>query len=121
MSPSVTSRVKDYGPILALLHSKKVKKHVKKTLLSCPQIQDLICICVLNVLKGRLPLSESQKKKLKKYKKTLLALSTRTCSRAKKHRHITQEGGFLLPLLGPVLGAIGGPIISAIAGLIKPK
>jgi len=119
MPSSAVKAVKDYAPLLALLHSKKVKKHVKNAILSCPKLQDVLCLCILNILKGRLSLNKTQKSKLKKYKKVLITLATKSCSRKKKNHYLTQSGGVLPLILGPVLGAIGPPLINAIAGLFK--
>ena len=69
-----------------------------------------ICECALNVLNGVVELKIVDKKKLKKYKKTLrnLAnLSKRKTGWKNKKRMIVQEGGnFLVSLLGPVLDLI---------------
>lgn len=110
--------VRDYLPVLGLLASKRVKPHVKKALLSCTNLQDVICSCALNILKGNIPLNATQKTRLKKYKKILLSLATKNCSRSKKIKHISklQNGGFF-PILGPLLGAVAGPLIKGIAGL----
>lgn len=110
--------VRDYMPVLALLASKRVKPHVKKALLSCTNLQDVICSCALNILKGNIPLNAGQKTKLKRYKKILLSLASKNCSRSKKVKHISklQSGGFF-PLLAPLLGAVAGPLIQGIAGL----
>jgi hypothetical protein len=116
---SVLKTVKDYLPLLALLNSKRVKSSVKKTLLDCPKIQDILCLCSLNILKGRLPLTVSQKRALKKYKKILLTISKKNCSRKQKQKHLAknQTGGFLGAVLGPVLATLGGPIVKAISSL----
>lgn len=54
-----------------------------------------ICECALNVLKGNIPLSDSQKSCLRKHKNTLRRLSDKKSSLFKKRKLIIQRGGFL--------------------------
>jgi hypothetical protein len=107
MPNSVRKRVQDYLPVLALLAGKKLKPHVKSTILDCATLQEVLCLCALNILKGRVSLSASQKRNLKKYKKTLIAISSKHCSKKRKRIHLSQKGGFLGALLGPLLSAFG--------------
>lgn len=65
-----------------------------------------LCECSLNLLKGNVPLTPQQKKRLSRYKTTLRALAERKTS-WKKRKALLQKGGFLQHLLLPVLGALG--------------
>ena len=67
---------------------------------------DTLCECGLNVLKGNVPLSPGQKKRLKAHKNTLRALSQKKQSLQKK-KTLLQRGGFLGALLRPVLSVLG--------------
>ena len=67
---------------------------------------DTLCECGLNVLMGRVPLTPTQKDRLRRYKNVLRKLThKKTPIREKKA--LLQTGGFLGALLGPVLGVLG--------------
>ena len=67
---------------------------------------DALCECGLNVLKGRVPLTPSQKNRLRRYKDDLRRL-TRKKTLVREKKALLQKGGFLGTLLAPVLGALG--------------
>ena len=63
-----------------------------------------ICECVLNVLKGTLPVSNPAKKRLLRHKKSLIALAEKSTPFDKKKESLVQHrGNFLSVLLPPVL------------------
>lgn len=66
-----------------------------------------LCECSLNVLKGNVPLTCRQKKRLSRYKSTLRELANRKYSVKKKRQALMQKGGFLQYLIEPVVAAIG--------------
>ena len=72
-----------------------------------------ICECSLNVLKGVIPLTLSQKRRLARYKTHLRALANKKVSRKQKKKHlINQKGGNLLTaLLPPVLSVLGSLLV----------
>ena len=64
----------------------------------------IICECVLNVLKGTVPVSKPTKKKLLVHKKPPIALAEKSTPLEKKKKLLVQHGGnFLSVLLPPVL------------------
>lgn len=66
-----------------------------------------ICECCVNTLSGRVKLNALQKKKLRRYKKTLRLLSQRKISLKSKKKQIVQTGGsFLLALLPAAISTI---------------
>lgn len=65
-----------------------------------------ICECADNTLKGHVKLTKLQKSKLSRHKNTLRRLVKKGEHWGKKKRLIVQSGGFLLPLLAPVLGTL---------------
>ena len=73
----------------------------------------------LNCLNGVLPLTPAQKRKLRRYKKTMRDLNAPQTKLAAK-RKIVQRGGFVSALLG-----VGVPLlikgISSLVGIIKRK
>ena len=93
---------KDCIPYLKLLTLKKLKPRIKKAILSDPQIINAISECVLNLVAGNIQLSSKQKKKLKKYKKDLRILATKTTSKLRKRKILQQKGGgAFLPFIIP--------------------
>ena len=95
--------------IKANFHTLQVLKNAKPKL--CNAIisncnKDLlhsISECVLNVLNGKIRLSDCAKRKLKKYKSSFRSLVDRRLPSSAKTTLIVQRGGFLLPLLAAVL------------------
>ena len=67
-----------------------------------------ICECCLNTLKGNIPLTAQQKKKLSKHKGTIRKLSNRKLPLTKKRKIILQKGGFLNILIPTVLCVLSG-------------
>ena len=108
----MTRRLKDNAHALHILSKssskrrKAILKHAHKELITC------LCECALNVLKGRVPLSPTQKKKLTRHKKHLRALADKKSSHAKRKRLLVQKGGFLGSLLAAILGTLGGLLFS---------
>ena len=100
------SDLKRHAAILRTIQ--KARPDLRKSLLKLAD-EDLIrCIveCADNTLKGHVQLTSVQKKKLSKHKKVLRKLVKRGESWRTKRKFITQSGGFLLPLLAPVLGTL---------------
>lgn len=75
-----------------------------------PSLINAITECVCNILKGRIPLSKSQKRRLASYEKDLLHLVDKKRSIKYKKRLLQKGGGFMLPaLLAPIaIDLIGG-------------
>ena len=121
MPKSVAKLVQDYLPILSLLASKELKPHMKSSILECAALQDVLCLCALNILKGRVPLTATQTRKLKRYKKTLIAIASKRCNRKRKQLYLSQSGGFMGAILAPILTSLAPPIIQAVSGLFGRK
>jgi len=68
---------------------------------------DALSEVALNVLKGNLELSKTEKKKLQRHKKKLRVLGRRNISVKRKKSFLVQEGGFLPLMLTPFLSAAG--------------
>jgi hypothetical protein len=64
--------------------------------------------CVQNVVKGNLPLSKSQLRKLKKHQTVLRAVTSSVRAPSKSKRILKQSGGFLNFLLPIALNALSG-------------
>lgn len=60
-----------------------------------------VCECALNTLKGNVPLTPHQKKKLRAHKQLLRRLADRRVSLFKKKKILVQQGGGFLSVLIP--------------------
>ena len=80
------------------------KPAAAKAILTDPDLIRAICECCHNVLKGNVPLTPRQKKRLARYKKKLRQLSDRKTS-IKRKREVLQTGG-IAPLAAALLPAI---------------
>jgi len=102
--------MKRYLPTLRRIHrmgEKTKRDYVKK----CDrQFIDCVSECAKNVLKGNVPLTNPQMRKLRPRRQDLRALSIKKTSLAKK-RKIIQKGGFLSALLAPALSALAGLLL----------
>ena len=68
--------------------------------------------CSLNLLKGVIPLSPRQKRRLARYKTHLCDLASKKVSRKRKKQRLNQKGGNLLSaLLPPVLSVLGSLLV----------
>ncbi len=88
---------------------KAIIKTADKGLVNC------LCEVCLNVLKGNVPVTTVQKRKLSRHKADLRRLIKKNLSLNSKKR-ILQKGGFLGALLGPLVGGLGKVILPALAG-----
>ena len=77
-----------------------------------PDLIDAICECALNILRGNVKLSKSQKEGLQKHKHKLRKLAAKSVPREQKKTLLNQKGGFMSVLF---------PLISTLAStLFKP-
>ena len=84
---------------------KKLLIHADGELIRC------ICQCATKVLDGSIPITNDDKKKLKKYKRTLRQLREPQKTLSAKRKTIIQTGGgFLLSLIPAVVGALASLI-----------
>ena len=83
---------------------KKLLKHADSELVRC------IGTCANKVLDGTVPITSADKKKLRKYKKTLRRLKSVTKLNGKKKVIVQSGGGFLLSLIPAVVGALASLI-----------
>lgn len=66
-----------------------------------------LCECAKNTLYKRVPLSKFQLKQLSQHKQILRQLTDKKVSVKKKRKNILKQGGgFLLPLIAPILAAV---------------
>lgn len=102
----MSKRVKKHAAIIQWLS--KAKPPIVRAVIkgADKDLVNTLCECGLNVLKGTVPLSPSQKRRLVRYKQVLRTLVRKKTS-IKRKKALLQKGGFLGAILGPVLGALG--------------
>ena len=98
--------VKKHLPILKLVQSSEPKLR-QQIILNCDlDFINTLNECVFNTLKGNIPLTKSEIKKLKKFKKILRKICSSDGGLTQTRRMIVQSGGeFLPPLLLPIVRA----------------
>ena len=106
----MSKRLKKHAGLLHYLTRcpNKVKREILKS--GDKELMNTLCECSFNILRGTVPLTQTQKRKLKTFKKQLRVLASRTTSQRNK-RALLQKGGFLGALLAPL-----GGILSSILG-----
>ena len=72
-----------------------------------PHLIQTLCECCHNVLKGNVPLTPAQKRRLRRHKTSIRELTKKKLS-LKKRKQILQQGGFIGALLGPVISVLKG-------------
>jgi hypothetical protein len=108
----MSERLKKFLPLLKKL--KKIGPKGRKKLLKNAEDDLVICLCEMshNTLNETIPVSAGQLKKLLQHKNILRKLIDKNIPvKKKKSAIIRQKGGFILPLLAPILGAIVQGII----------
>ncbi|KAJ0176111.1 hypothetical protein K1T71_008285 [Dendrolimus kikuchii] len=86
----------------------KLKPKYRTALLkSCDEDEiNCICECIHNVLQGKVPIEEKNKKKLKNYKSVLRKLVRKGVNKARKSIIIQKGGAFLPIILGAILSGL---------------
>jgi hypothetical protein len=83
---------------------RNMTKHAPNELIHC------VSECCQNVLKGNVPLSPAQMRKLKPKRQVLRALADKKVPIQKKKKIINQKGGFL-----PLLALAAAPVVTSLA------
>ncbi|KAF4514185.1 UNVERIFIED_CONTAM: hypothetical protein B566_EDAN019355 [Ephemera danica] len=78
------------------------------------KLVEIIVECILNTLNGNIPLSNNQKRKLRKHRKVLRNICFKKTCWKKKKKQIIQSGGaiFLPTLLAPLIGGVLGSLFN---------
>ncbi len=76
-----------------------------------PVVFKAICECSLNVVKGNIPLTPTQKRQITPYKNILRSLADRNKSFQAKKRILIQKGGFLPILLRAIVPTIASLLL----------
>jgi len=67
--------------------------------------------CISNINKGKVPLTKTEKKKLKAHIKAIKKLSKERNTDSARKLLIKQKGGFLVSILAPILASIASGLI----------
>lgn len=103
-------RVVTHQHLLKALHTLK-PKYSKALLKACDEDEiNIICECIYNVLKGKIPLDNLEKNKLNKHKNILRKLVSKGKQKLRK-TIIVQKGGAFLPI---ILGAVLSSLLSSL-------
>jgi hypothetical protein len=97
---------------LKKLGDPKIKNHVIKN--ADPELMTALCDVVYNVLHGRINISDKDRKKLLKYKKSMRFLCKKSTLDHKK-KYLKQKGGFLQFLIPAVVSGIASIISSFVS------
>ena len=98
----MANKVRNYQHELLALCRSSPKHRVKMLKTAHLGLIKCICECALNVLKERIPINKSQKRRLSRYKKILRKLVKKRGNLKHKKRIILQTGGSLLLSLIPI-------------------
>lgn len=101
------NRLRKHSSVLRVLKTAKpsiVRRIIKN---GSNDLLSVLCECCHNVIKGNVPLTHFQKKRLQRHKNTLRTLANKKKLTLFKKRQLLQKGGFLGVLLGPVIKLLG--------------
>jgi hypothetical protein len=103
----MSQRLLDHGALLQTLRKSTPGKRVKILKNSNDELINCLCECALNTINCNVPLSNSQLIKLRPHKQILRYLANKKFSLKNKRKKIVkQAGGFLLPLIIPILSSV---------------
>ena len=105
-----SKRIKDNLSLLRKLRRCKAKQRRLLLAQGGKPLQLCLMECIINILKGNVPLSKAQKSRLYKHRKDLRLLSKKNTS-LKKRLAVEQKGGFLGAIIAPILGGVLGALL----------
>nr|DAC81315.1 TPA_asm: gasderminX [Larimichthys croaker adintovirus] len=112
----MSARIRRNAPLLKALYHATPRKRKDILAHSSPDFLQALCEIALNLLKGNIPLSSPQYKKLKSRRKIIRLLADKKTALNQKRRTLMkQSGGFILPLLSaavPILGNLIGGLVN---------
>ncbi len=112
----MSARLRKHLTMIQLLA--KAKRPLVKSIIHAADKDLIICLCeiALNVIKGNVPLSPAQKRKLTPYKTGLREVVKKRVS-LKKRKQVFQRGGFL----GTLLATLTPLVIESVGAAIKQR
>jgi len=114
--------IKNEREIFKYIISKHCKKSTRNHIIknSKGTLIKKLCECILNVIEGRVKISDDELNKLKPYKNLFRKLLKRRLPINKKKDLIVQHGGFLSTLIPIILGAVPELISKAVSYFTNP-
>ena len=109
MSSRLLSYIK-YLEIISKIRNTRTRNAVLKDFAYNMQLFDALKEIAVNTINRNVPLTNAQKRKLRRHKKTIIALSKPLKSKNKKKKLIEQSGGFL-PILVPIVATLLGKLL----------
>jgi len=117
----MSDRIRRNIPFLkALLQSRRKKQRKALIKVASEDNIDAVAEGALNTLRGNVPLTATQKRRLSAHKDKIRKLAHKRISNKKKKTFLVQAGGFLPIFIPPLLsaaGALTGRIIASAAGI----
>ena len=110
MSDNLISTIKHLELIASIKNSRR-RNAILKDFAGNLKIFDALREIAVNTIKKNIPLTTHQKRKLRRYEKTILGLSRKRISRRKKKKLVEQSGGFLSIVL-PIVASLVGDLIA---------
>jgi CHAD domain-containing protein len=103
----MSQRLQDHASILTRLVKSRNKQRHRIIAKSDDELIKCLSECAENTLNSNVPLTPAQLKKLTRHKKIVRCLACKKTSlKTKRKKILKQTGGFLLPLLIPIISAI---------------
>lgn len=96
--------------VIANIKDKRIRNELLAKISCKNDIYSALSEIAKNVVAKNVPLTRSQKIKLKKYKKKIIALSCDTKDKKIRQNRVVQSGGFLNILL-PAVASVIGPLL----------
>jgi len=109
---SMSEALQEHRDFLSVL--KKSNDKVRRVILENADCKLVNCLCevAFNTLRGAVPLSKLEKKRLVPHKNTLRILSRKKLAWRKRRKILAKKGGaFIFPIIASLLGGLFGQII----------
>lgn len=90
--------------ILCTIKNRKIRNSSIFNLLHCPLVRKSLREIALNIIKNNLPLSKTNRKKLRKYKEIIFLLSKRIW--CQPLRRVAARIGEILPIIVPLVAKV---------------
>ena len=111
------ARLKKNINILKVLHdcNRVTREEILKV--ADQDLIDTICECMQNILKGKIKISKHLLKKMKQHQSAMEKIQSKKTEISRQKQLLIQNGGFLPPLIAPLLGTQLGIDAGASGGL----
>ena len=118
-SPNLKKCLSEIQTLLRI-KDQKIQKLYLRYLSKQSCIYDAVHEIALNLNSNKIPLTPTENKKLKKFRPLFKRLSKKTKNKTIQRRQVVQSGG-AFPLLIPILGSLGGALVSKLVEHVVPN